>query len=289
MRMAASPLNGFDETLNKCIEQLKQITCSKTGAYVEVRLNSCGVLPQAGNFKEPLQNVFSCAVMKELTELFPLLEKDSSIKAVLLHSEGSEFSRGLDIGYLIRTEGAELKNATQELSECLKIFLKTLLCFTKPIIAAVHGDVLGLGVMLLPVFDVVVAQTGTSFMAPYGHFGYLPEGLKAFSSCRTLKPRAHTDLLLLGKRISCQNALEYGLITEQVEPNRLLVRAQLLTKTVATQSSQALQSIKNHLRQDLLNNLDTVLAQEQKQHVKQWATPECQQMFKEFVSKGGIL
>lgn len=52
---------------------------------------------------------------------------------------------------------------------------------------------------------------------------------------------------------------------------------------------QALQSIKNHLRQDLLNNLDTVLAQEQKQHVKQWATPECQQMFKEFVSKGGIL
>ncbi|ETN62126.1 hypothetical protein AND_006184 [Anopheles darlingi] len=179
-------LNGFDETLNKCVEQLKQVTCSKSGSYVEVRLNSCGVLPQAGKSKEALQNVFSCTVMKELTELFPLFENDSSIKAVLLCSEGSDFSRGLDIGYLIRTEGPELNTATLELSECLRIFLKTLLCFTKPIIAAVHGDVLGLGVMLLPVFDVVVAQTGTSFMAPYGHFGYLPEGLKAFSSCRIM-------------------------------------------------------------------------------------------------------
>ncbi|XP_050094554.1 uncharacterized protein LOC126577160 [Anopheles aquasalis] len=288
MRTVAS-VNAFDERLNKCIEQLKQITCSKTGPCVEVRLNSRGVLPQAGKYKEPLQNVFSCTVMKELTELFPLLEKDSSIKAVLLCSEGSDFSRGLDIGHLIRTEGSELKNATLELSECLKIFLKTLLCFTKPIVAAVQGDVLGLGVMLLPVFDVVVAQTGTSFMAPYGQLAYLPEGLKAFSSCRTLKSKAHTDLLLLGKRISCQNALDFGLITEQVEPNRVHVRAQQLTKTLATQSSQALQSIKSHLRQDLLNNLDAVLAQEQKQHVKQWVTPECQQMFKEFVSKGGVL
>lgn len=72
-----------------------------------------------------------------------------------------------------------------------------LVAFPKPIVAAVQGDVLGMGVTILPLFDIVIAQLGSSFVAPYGHFGYLPEALGAFSSgVRSLKAKTVNKIMI---------------------------------------------------------------------------------------------
>lgn len=62
--------------------------------------------------------------------------------------------------------------------------------FNKPLVAAVHGDLLGLGVTILPLFEVVVAQDTTTFSTPYGIFGHLPEAMKLFTQSKNLKPKA---------------------------------------------------------------------------------------------------
>ncbi|XP_052859707.1 uncharacterized protein LOC128266957 [Anopheles cruzii] len=286
-------VNGSDQTLQKHLEQLKELVCTKYDSFVELGLKTQGVRVDLSSVaehetNEPLQDVFSFVVMNELRETLTLLENDESVHAVLLRSEGTNFSRGLDVGYLIQPPET-LEETAQTMSECLKNFLKVLLSFSKPIVAAIHGEVIGMGVMLLPTFDLVIAQSGTMLSAPYGHLGYLPEALKAFSSCQTVRNKAITELLLLGKRITCYTGLEYGLVTDVVIPERLYTRARSLTKTLATRSAQAIQSTKKHLRYELLMNLDTILALEQKQHAKQWTTAECQTMFKKFVEKGGVL
>ncbi|XP_058066050.1 uncharacterized protein LOC131215676 [Anopheles bellator] len=286
-------VNGSDQTLQKHLEQLKELVCTKYDSFVELALKTQGVRVDINSAaehetSEPLQDVFTFVVMNELRETLTLLENDESVHAVLLRSEGTNFSRGLDVGYLIQPPET-LGETAQTMSECLKNFLKVLLSFSKPIVAAIHGEVIGMGVMLLPTFDLVIAQSGTMLTAPYGHLGYLPEALKAFSSCRTVRNKAITELLLLGKRITCYTALEYGLVTDVVIPERLNTRARSLTKTLATRSAQAIQSTKQHLRHELLANLDTILTLEQKQHAKQWTTAECQTMFKKFVEKGGVL
>uniref|UniRef100_A0A182Q6V7 Uncharacterized protein n=1 Tax=Anopheles farauti TaxID=69004 RepID=A0A182Q6V7_9DIPT len=278
-----------DDALQRQLDLLKQVTCVRMGPYMEFTVHSTGVAYGEGPKCGPLTNVFSYELMNELSSTLNLLQRDGTVRAVLLRSSGAHFSRGLDVAHLVHPQQEKRKLAADEMSVCLMKFLKTLIAFPKPIIAAVHGDLLGMGVTILPLFDMVVAQMGSSFIAPYGHFGYLPEGLDAFSTVRALKPKTITDLLLQGKRMAATTALEYGLVTETVSPERFEERARALAKTVASQSVQAMQSIKQHLRRELVAKMEATLAVEQKKHAQQWPTPECQHKFKLFVSKGGEL
>uniref|UniRef100_A0A182JXG5 Uncharacterized protein n=1 Tax=Anopheles christyi TaxID=43041 RepID=A0A182JXG5_9DIPT len=278
---------GFQDAVQKQLDQLKQIACVKQGNYAEIVLKSKGVTSSNGS-KAPLDNVFSLELMNELCCTFLALQKDVSVRAVLIRSAGAHFSRGLDLAHLVQP--VEKRKATaEEMSVCVMKFLKMLISFPKPIVAAVHGDVFGMGVTILPLFDMVIAQNDCSFTAPYGHFGYLPEGLGAFSNSRPLKAKTIADLLLQGKRLVAAAALDYGLVTETVPPERFEEQARTVVNTVASQSVQAMLSIKQHLRRELVTKMESVLMMEQKKHTQQWATPECQQKFKLFVNKGGEL
>uniref|UniRef100_A0A182NJL4 Uncharacterized protein n=1 Tax=Anopheles dirus TaxID=7168 RepID=A0A182NJL4_9DIPT len=284
-----TPSGLAEDVLQRQLDLLKQVTCVKSGQYMELVLHSTGVTFGEGPKCGPLTNVFSYELMNELSSTLNLLQKDVSVRAVLLRSGGAHFSRGLDVAHLVHPQQEKRKFAAEDMSTCLMKFLKTLIAFPKPIIAAVHGDLLGMGVTILPLFDMVLAQMGSSFVAPYGHFGYLPEGLGAFSTARALKPKTVTDLLLQGKRMTATAALEYGLVTETVPPERFEERARSLAKTVASHSVQAMQSIKQHLRRELVTKMEATLALEQKKHAQQWPTLECQHKFKLFVGKGGEL
>uniref|UniRef100_A0A182PF42 Uncharacterized protein n=1 Tax=Anopheles epiroticus TaxID=199890 RepID=A0A182PF42_9DIPT len=282
------PPCGFQDAVQKQFDQLKQMMCVKQGNYAEIVLKSKGVVTSGDGSKGALENVFTLELMNELVSTFLALQKDVAVRAVLIRSAGAHFSRGLDVGHLIQPI-EKRKAVAEEMSVCLMKFLKMLIGFPKPIVAAVHGDVLGMGVTILPLFDMVIAQLGSTFTAPYGHFGCLPEGLGAFSNSRSLKAKTITDLFLQGKRLALTTALDYGLVTETVSPERFEERSRTVAKTIASQSVQAMLSIKQHLRRELVAKMESALLMEQKKHSQQWPTAECQQKFKLFVSKGGEL
>ncbi|XP_035916780.1 titin [Anopheles stephensi] len=281
------PLSANEEDLERQLDHLKQISCVKQqGNYAEIVLAAKGVINREA--EDALKDVFSFDLMNGLTNMLTMLQRDESVRAVLIRSSGAHFSRGIDVGHLIQPI-EKRPEVVESMSICLMKFLKALIGFTKPIVAAVHGDVLGMGVTILPLFDLVVAQMGSSYTAPYGHFGYLPEGIGAFTNGRTLKGKTVPDLFLLGKRLTATVALDYGLVTETVPPERFEERARSVARTVANQSIQAMQTIKRHLRRDLVTRMGPLLLMEQKRQAEQWCTAECQQKFKLFVAKGGEL
>lgn len=55
-------------------------------------------------------------------------------------------------------------------------FLKALVQFPKPIVAGVNGNAMGLGVTMLPLFDLVIANDKAEFYLPYAKLGQVPEG-----------------------------------------------------------------------------------------------------------------
>lgn len=61
-------------------------------------------------------------------------------------------------------------------------FLTCLATRSKLLIAGLHGDVVGLGVMILPLFDIIIANESTTLSTPYGKLGCIPEATTFLNS-----------------------------------------------------------------------------------------------------------
>lgn len=65
-------------------------------------------------------------------------------------------------------------------------FIKTLANFNKPIVAGIQGAAVGLGVTMLPLFDLVIASDKATFSTPYGQLGQIPEGAAILTLSQTI-------------------------------------------------------------------------------------------------------
>ena len=99
--------------------------------------------------------------------------------------------------------------------------LETIRTYPKPIVGGMVGDIapdsLGLNLAL----DLRIACEGTTYFLPNLQLGFPPSGLLSFYLVRSLGPHRATELMLTKQKISAQEALELGLITQIVSPEDL--------------------------------------------------------------------
>ena len=133
------------------------------------------------------------------------------------------------------------------------------LSITKPIIAALHGYVLGSGLEMALLCDMRIASDDAVFGLPETVLGMIPAAGGTQTTSRTIGVASALDLLLTGRRFSAQEAFSKGLI------NRIVPRAQLLSETLATVESvltanqQALETVKAVIHRGLDLPLDEAL------------------------------
>lgn len=65
-------------------------------------------------------------------------------------------------------------------------FIRTLSEFNKPIVAGVQGTAIGLGVTMLPLFDLVIASDKATFSTPYARLGQIAEGAAVLTLSHSL-------------------------------------------------------------------------------------------------------
>lgn len=124
-------------------------------------------------------------------------------------------------------------------------FCKTLLTFPKPLVAAVNGAAVGLGVTFLPYFDLVYASDKATFYTPYGKLGQIPEGgatftlpsILGYARVSPLKALKHFHFFVLCSPIRNRNYLSVGFVFVQtcsaLQANGLLLEGRRLTATEA--------------------------------------------------------
>ncbi|MDR3491258.1 MAG: enoyl-CoA hydratase-related protein [Gammaproteobacteria bacterium] len=184
-------------------------------------------------------NALNADLMQELLTLLLEAKKNPKIKALLLTGEGKAFCAGADI-----TQLAALKSQSGlRFARLGQMIFRTLEQLGKPSLAAIQGFALGGGCELAMAATLRIAAQTASFGQPEVKLGVIPGFGGTQRLARLIGKGRALDMCITGKMIKAPDALQWGLITEMVEPENLLSRATEIAKSLLNLAPLAIQSI----------------------------------------------
>lgn len=207
---------------------MADVEFSREGHVAHVRLNR----PKALN---AITGEMNQALLQAWTEI----NNDSDIWVAVLSAVGDKaFCAGADVS------GDEEAHQRIAFGGGLTGVGGPLLTLKKPLVAAVHGYVLGGGFELVMCADVMVAATNTQFGMPETKAGIMGECGIMHRAIRQLPHRIATAMILTGERLPAADALNFGLINEVVEPADLADATQRWVDKLLAASPLAAQAAK---------------------------------------------
>lgn len=183
------------------------------------------------------------------------------VRAVLIDAAGKHFSTGADLADVLAALSAGEASLDALLKRGQDLFSR-LESFPLPVVVAVHGLCLAGGLELVLAADVTIAAATAAFGDQHINFGFLPGwgATKRLPSLVGLRRAA--DLMFSGRKLTAQEALEWGMINAVVPENELSQKSMEYCAQLATRSVSALTAMKKMLRSGIALELDHALAQE---------------------------
>jgi len=175
------------------------------------------------------RNAITVAMYAALADAVEQASADPSIRLVTFRGEGQDFTAGNDLADF-------LDAATREGDEiAVWRFLRALAACETPLIAAVHGNCVGIGTTMLLHCDLVIAEEGARFSLPFVDLGLVPEAASSLLLPRLAGRRVAARYLLLAEPFGVDEAIAIGLISHRASAGGLeqelpRVIAQLLAK-----------------------------------------------------------
>jgi enoyl-CoA hydratase/carnithine racemase len=140
-------------------------------------------------------------------------------------------------------------SALSRLSDTVLRFFQALINARKPMIAAVDGAAVGLGMTMLCHFDAVFATPESVFKAPFAEWGLAPEAASSLLLPEELGYRKAFEIFCLGGELTAAEAERRGLITRVVDQNDLRATAFDAASRISRLPARSLSSTRELLRQ----------------------------------------
>ena len=152
------------------------------------------------------KNALTLAMYEALAAALTGADADPAVRAVLLHGLPDVFTSGNDL------RDFQQSPPSGDDSPVFK-FMFAISRLSKPIVVAVAGPAVGIGVTMLLHCDLVYAAATTRFQTPFINLGLLPEAGSSLLMPAQIGYGRAAELLMLGEPFSAAEALQYGLIT----------------------------------------------------------------------------
>lgn len=159
-------------------------------------------------------NALSVELAAALAEALHALAHDDGVRVVVLGGRGPSFCAGADIGAMKASATASFDDNLTEARRLGGMFA-ALADLPKPVVARVHGNVLGGGVGLVCACDLAMAADDARFGLSEVRLGILPALISPYV-IRRLGDRAARELMLTGERFDAPRALALGLVNRVV-------------------------------------------------------------------------
>ena len=244
------------------------------------------VNPQAEKFIAVIElnrpkelNALSRELMLEIRDTLRELDEDDNVRVIILTGGEKVFAAGADIKQMATATAISMLNIDQ--FSTWDQIKKT----KKPIIAAVSGFALGGGCELAMTCDMIIASETAKFGQPEIKIGTMPGAGGTQRLTRAMGKAQAMELVLTGKFISAEEALNAGLINRIVPVEVLREETLKLAREIAKQSPIAVRLAKESVNNAFNSTLDEGLIFERKNFYLTFASEDQKEGMAAFVEK----
>lgn len=218
-------------------------------AYQHVRLELSPAAVAALTIARPeTLNALSMQTVSELREAVEEAVREGA-RCLLLTGEGRAFSSGADLA----SGGGLPEDAGEALEKGFNPLVETLFALPIPFVAAVNGPCAGAGCSLALGADIVIAARSAYFLQAFVNIGLVPDAGATWLLPRLAGRARAMEMMLLGERVSSEQAEAWGMIARIVDDEDLAEEAVVLATRLAQGPTIALGLIRRLARdaQDL--------------------------------------
>lgn len=182
--------------------------------------------------------------------------RSTEIRAVYITGSGKAFSAGQDIEELT---GPNPPSTNKILAEHFNPVITKIKTLEKPVVAAVNGVAAGAGANIALCCDVVVATKNASFIQAFSKIGLIPDSGGTYFLPRLIGWQKASALMMLGEKISAEEAEKSGMIYKYFEDDEFAESAFSIAKKLAQMPTTGLAFTKKALQSSFTNTLDEQL------------------------------
>ena len=209
-------------------------------------------------------------------------DADDAVRAHILTGAGGVFTAGNDIiDFMSRAAGAPQPAGESPVHK----FIGYLPRVEKPLIAAVDGLAVGVGVTMLFHCDLVYATPEAKLTTPFLNLGLVPEAGSSLLAPRRMGHARAFEMLVLGETFSGERAREAGLVNAVVSADELAAAARGAALKLAARPPAALKIARDLLRGASIEETVERLEIETGLFAERMKSPEAKEAFQAFVEK----
>lgn len=186
-------------------------------------------------------NAYNIQMRDDLYEILNAIKIDPDIRVIVFKGAGEKaFCAGADLTDFLTAPSPVIARKVRFERDVWRLFLE----IPQPIIAALHGHILGSGIEIALCCDIRIASKDAKFGLPEVKLGIIPAAGGTQTLPRTIGRAKAMEMLLTNRPISGDEAYEIGLVNEVIERGKLYDRAKELADIIAAKPPKAVRLVK---------------------------------------------
>ena len=165
-------------------------------------------------------------------------ESDPDVHAVIVTATGRMYCSGGDLRYFA-DQGDDMPRALTENATIFHAGIVRLQRMDAPVIVAVNGVAAGAGISLVAAGDIVIASRDAVFVSAYTASGLTPDGSSTYFVAKHVGLMRAKEFTLLNRRLSAEEACDWGLVTRVVPADDLMKEAYGIASDLAKGPTKA--------------------------------------------------
>ena len=254
---------------------LETVNLRREGAAATIELNRPAAL-----------NAWIQQLGEDLLAAVRAVADDDGVRVVVVTGAGRAFSSGADLkaGRAEQTEDGHWDVRTT-LTQRYHPIITGLRTMPKPVVAAVNGPAVGIGLSLALAADLIVAAESAYFLLAFVNIGLVPDGGSSLLVPSRVGFARATEMAMLGERISARQALDWGLINRVVADDAFAAEVAALRDRLAAGPTRSYAGSKRQLNAWLYARMEEQLELEADIQQEMAGSPDFYEGVAAFVEK----